>query len=181
MFYKKDVLRNFAKFAGKHQSQRLIFNKVAVLRTATLLKKNLWHRCFPANFAEYIRTPFLTEHIWWLLLNTLPQTGCTIRYDNCNFIKNSQGVSLWIFQNSQGHLFCRTRPAVASEYISKTDCTTRYFTRLISTLSYEQVCKTINISKQTVSLTAHYWGFEFRVWARMAHFKCLSKFNGNVN
>ena len=35
---------------------------------ATLLKKRLWHRCFPVNFAKFLRTPFLTEHLRWLLL-----------------------------------------------------------------------------------------------------------------
>ena len=33
---------------------------------ATLLKKRLWHRCFPVNFVKFIRTPFFTEHLWWL-------------------------------------------------------------------------------------------------------------------
>ena len=27
------------------------------LRPATLLKKRLWHRCFPLNFAKFLRTP----------------------------------------------------------------------------------------------------------------------------
>ena len=27
-------------------------------------KKRLWHRCFPANFAKFLRTPFLIEHLW---------------------------------------------------------------------------------------------------------------------
>ena len=36
----KGVLRNFAKFKG------------------TLLKKRLWHRCFPVKFAKFLRTPF---------------------------------------------------------------------------------------------------------------------------
>ena len=44
------------------------FNKVASLRTATLFKKRLWHRCFPVNFAIFLRTPFLTEQLRWLLL-----------------------------------------------------------------------------------------------------------------
>ena len=26
---------------------------------ATLLKKRLWHRCFPVNFAKFLTTPFL--------------------------------------------------------------------------------------------------------------------------
>ena len=31
---------------------------------ATLLKKTLWHRCFSVNFEKFLRTPFLTEHLW---------------------------------------------------------------------------------------------------------------------
>ena len=31
-------------------------------------KMRLWHRCFPVNFAKLLRTPFLTEHLRWLLL-----------------------------------------------------------------------------------------------------------------
>ena len=38
-------------------------------RPTTLLKKSLWHRCFPVNFVKFRRTPFLTEHLWLLLLN----------------------------------------------------------------------------------------------------------------
>ena len=36
---KKGVVRNFAKFAGKHLCQSLFFNKVTSLKPATLLKK----------------------------------------------------------------------------------------------------------------------------------------------
>ena len=41
----KGVLKNFAKFIGKHLCQSLFFNKIAglSLRPATLLKKRLWH------------------------------------------------------------------------------------------------------------------------------------------
>ena len=38
------------------------------LMAATLLKKRLWHRCFPVNFVKFLRTPFLTERLWWLFL-----------------------------------------------------------------------------------------------------------------
>ena len=31
------------------------FNKVADIRPATLLKKRLWHRCFPVNFAKFLK------------------------------------------------------------------------------------------------------------------------------
>ena len=45
--------RNFAKFTGKHLCQSLFLNKVAGLKPVTLLRKRLWHRCFPVNFANF--------------------------------------------------------------------------------------------------------------------------------
>ena len=51
VFYKKGVLRNFAKFTAKHLCQ------------------SRWHRCFPVNFAKFLRTPFITENLWWLFLS----------------------------------------------------------------------------------------------------------------
>ena len=59
VFFRKGVLRNFSKFTGTHMCLSLFFNKVAGLRPATLLKKRLWHRCFPVNFAKILRTSFL--------------------------------------------------------------------------------------------------------------------------
>ena len=85
---RKGVLRNSAKFTGKHLCQSLFFNKVAGLRPATLLKKRLWHRCFPLNFAKLPRTPFLQNTSGrgpGCLLNTL----CTF---NLRFV--SRGFSL---------------------------------------------------------------------------------------
>ena len=41
---------------------RLIFNKVASLSHANLLKKRLWHRCFHVNFVKFLRTSFFIEH-----------------------------------------------------------------------------------------------------------------------
>ena len=59
VFFKKGVLRNFAELTGKHLCQRLFFNKVVGLKPATLLKKRLWHKCFPVNFANFLKTTFL--------------------------------------------------------------------------------------------------------------------------
>ena len=61
VFWKKGVLRNFAKFTGKHLCQF----------PATLLKKRLLHRCFLVTFVKFPRTPFLTEELWWLLLEII--------------------------------------------------------------------------------------------------------------
>ena len=30
---------------------------------AILLKKRLWHRCFPVNFAKFLRRPFFNEYL----------------------------------------------------------------------------------------------------------------------
>ena len=70
VFCNKDVLRNFAKFTGKPLCQSPFLNKVAGLRpdACSFIKKRLWHRCFPVNFAKFLGTPFLKEHHWWLLL-----------------------------------------------------------------------------------------------------------------
>ena len=59
VFCKKGVLRNCAKLTGKH---------LPTARPATLLKKRLWHRCFPVNFAKCLRTPFLQNSSGRLLL-----------------------------------------------------------------------------------------------------------------
>ena len=88
VFSKKVVLRNFAKFTGKHLCQLLFFNKVVGMRPATLLKKRLWHSCFPVNFTKFLRTPFLTEHLWWLLL----ERACAMLFRwlkfNLNLVRN---------------------------------------------------------------------------------------------
>ena len=52
VFCKNVVFRNFSKLTGKQ------------LRLATLLKRGLWQRCFPVNFAKFLRTAFFIEHIW---------------------------------------------------------------------------------------------------------------------
>ena len=42
VFYEKGVLKNLAKFTGKHLCQSLLFNKVSGLKSATLFKRRLW-------------------------------------------------------------------------------------------------------------------------------------------
>ena len=94
---KKGVLKNFAKFTGKHLRQSLFFNKVAGPMPASLLQKRLWHRCFPVNFAKFLRTPFLKNTsggCFWLYMDT--KKFCIWYFDL---------VLLEIIQNFQ-ELFC---------------------------------------------------------------------------
>ena len=65
---RKGILRNFGKFTGKHLCQGLIFNNVVDLRPATFIKMRPWRRCFPVNFAKFLRTPFLQKTSGRLLL-----------------------------------------------------------------------------------------------------------------
>ena len=44
-----------------------LLNKYPGLKARNFIKKRLQHRCFPVKFARLARTPFLTEHIRWLL------------------------------------------------------------------------------------------------------------------
>ena len=44
------------------------------LEPATLLKKRLWHRCFPVNFVKFLRTPFLRtplDDCFWNVRSTV--------------------------------------------------------------------------------------------------------------
>ena len=54
VFNKKNALKNFVKFTGKHLCQSLFFNKAAGLRPVILLKKRLRNRSFPVNFAKFL-------------------------------------------------------------------------------------------------------------------------------
>ena len=68
---RKGVLRNFAKFTGKHLCQSLFFKKVADRSPAVLFKKGLWHRCFLVNFAKILRTPLIQNtsgNCFWMLM-----------------------------------------------------------------------------------------------------------------
>ena len=56
-FIKRGVIKNFAKFTGKHLCQSLFFKK-----------KGFWHRCFPIKFAKFLGTPFLHNTSGRLLL-----------------------------------------------------------------------------------------------------------------
>ena len=53
----------------------LFFDKVAGLRPANLLRKRLWHRCFPMNFVKFLRTSFVIEHIRVIPCETLQNNG----------------------------------------------------------------------------------------------------------
>ena len=101
VFCKKGVLINFTKFTRKHLCQGLFYNKVAGLSPATLSKKRLWHRCFPVIFVKFLRIPFLTEHLCWLLL-------CFPAFYNksSRILESIAEVHLELNQKSKAERFC---------------------------------------------------------------------------
>ena len=67
----KKILLEIPENSQENTCDRVSF--LIKLQAATLLKEKLWHRCLPVNFLKFLRTPFLTEHLWWLLQVILMQ------------------------------------------------------------------------------------------------------------
>ena len=61
MFYKKGVLRNFAKFTGNHLCQRHSF-------LINFIKKESLPQVLSSEFSEISKNTFFIEHLRWLLL-----------------------------------------------------------------------------------------------------------------
>ena len=57
---KISVFKSFSNFTGKHLRWSL--------KACNFIKKRLQPRCFPVKFAKFLRTPFFTEHLRWMLL-----------------------------------------------------------------------------------------------------------------
>ena len=94
VFCKNNVLRNFAKFTGKHLCQRLCFNKVAVPR----------NRCFPVNFAKFLSTPFLIENLRWLLPDIQKYIPVDRRYFCYSFMTHVDVNLILEKKNSDGFI-----------------------------------------------------------------------------
>ena len=73
VFCKKGIITCFVKFTGH--------------RPATLLKKRLWHSCFPVNFAKFFRTPFFKNTsggcLWILVINRLKICHYFNNHEHC--------------------------------------------------------------------------------------------------
>ena len=62
VFYKKGVLRNFAKLTRKHLCQRLFFNKVTAL-ACNFIEKDTLTQVFSCEFFEISKNNFFTEDL----------------------------------------------------------------------------------------------------------------------
>ena len=93
-FCKIGVLQNFAKFRGKHLCQSLFLKKGAGLRPETSLKKRLWHKCFPVNFAESF---FYRTHL-------MAPSSFSSCFMGLSPLFSSQKKNDWLFQKTQKKL-----------------------------------------------------------------------------
>ena len=115
VFCKKNVLKNFSKFTGKHLHQRLFFNKVADLK--------LSHRYFPVNFKKFLRTSYFIKHLRWLLLHlsiAIATASSQIKSNNLNMYATAKTVPVCDF--SMPCVFTRSKwntPCVHNIHIFK--------------------------------------------------------------
>ena len=58
VFRKKGILRNFAKFTGKHLCQSLFFNKVAGNQACNIIKKESLVQVFSCEFCGVSKNTF---------------------------------------------------------------------------------------------------------------------------
>ena len=57
VFFRKDVLKNFAYFTGK-QLRWSLFNKVAGPQACNFIKKRIQHRCVPVELENFYKHLF---------------------------------------------------------------------------------------------------------------------------
>ena len=57
--YIKQVFLKISQNSQENICARALFLIKLQATLASLLKKRLWHKCFPVNFAKFLRTPFL--------------------------------------------------------------------------------------------------------------------------
>ena len=79
VFYKKGVLRNFAKFTGKHLRQSLFFTKICRYEASNFIKNETLAQTFSYRFCEISKNTFFTEHRQatasvWFCLSKLEKT-----------------------------------------------------------------------------------------------------------
>ena len=80
MFFKIDALKNFANFTVKNLCWSLYLIK---LQPKGL---QLQHRCFPVKFHKFLRAPFFTEHLRWLLLEGVCKGTSLVKiFQTCHF------------------------------------------------------------------------------------------------
>ena len=96
---RKGVLRNFAKFTGKHLCKSLFFNKVAG-PACSFIKKETLAQVFSCEFCEISKNTFSTEHLWVTASWSRPELICLLNSCSENFLRTPTKTSI------VGKMFC---------------------------------------------------------------------------
>ena len=97
MFFKIGDLKNFAIFTGKH------------LQTCNCIKKRLQGRCYFMNSTKFLRAPFCTEHLWWLLLHMVEQY-----FSN---IPDYQVSTIYFISRKKSHILLIKKPLLCIKHL----------------------------------------------------------------
>ena len=91
VFCKKDVLKNFVQFTGKHLYQSLFFNKVAGV-ASNFIKKETRSQVFSCEFCEIFKKTYFKEHlqtatsVTFNTLETWETQGYNLMFDFTSYI-----------------------------------------------------------------------------------------------
>ena len=134
LFFKKNVLKNFAKFVGKYLCNSLFFNKVAGWGL-NYVKKETLTQVFSCEFREIFKIIFLfyTTPLenWFHWLQALKINMSDNEYQtrrdnlNCNKKKKEQILnmsSLWQIEAAPGGVLWKKPFLKISQYSQKTTC-----------------------------------------------------------
>ena len=123
------------------------------------LKKWLGTVGFPLNFAKFLRTPFLTEYLWWLLVShTVNRKRMYIAFGKTDlsiaFIQASL-LSFFFFRSSRPEVFCKKGVLRNfTKFIGKHLCQRLFFNKVASLRAATSLkkslwhrCFTVNIVK----------------------------------
>ena len=53
---------------SQNSRENTVPDLIKLQAACNFIKKGLWHRCFPVNFAKFLKTLCFAEHFRWLLL-----------------------------------------------------------------------------------------------------------------
>ena len=99
MFYNIGVLKNFAKFTGKHMYR-------SIIQPATWLKKRLRHWFFPVNFSKLLRSTFSQNTRGRMLLNIMRKLFFLYQ----GFLAQTLTINRAVGEGRRGIIFYSTLP-----------------------------------------------------------------------
>ena len=78
MLLKIGAPKNFENLTGKTPALGSLFKKVAGSEVCNFIKNRLQHRCFSVKFENFLRAPFFTKHLRWLVFKISNSNNSTI-------------------------------------------------------------------------------------------------------